>query len=661
MNNGKAQGLLVLVLALTHLVGARVRHPRRAAARVIGVVVAVLIGAGLLAPQATATPAFESVDAAVAVVGAPAAVPADIWSDGLDWAKEKARDLGNAAKDAGSWLKDKGSSFAGAVKEKLKSAAGTVKDIAKAPVEAANSVARGWVQERLEEVATWAAQQLGRAASWMLIMVLSLAFSLTSPDLDAGFMLTWAGRVFALAVPITFTVALGQVLWDVLRGRGLTGVRWAVWGALVSAFASMVTLPLLAVASRGMDVVRDQFIGWVETDTDKLAQRITDIWSTETWQSFSEDNPAAGAAISAGSVSWMLLIFVLFCFFVLLGGLGLVMVMLFREQLLAGASVMTPVAYSGLASRPTRGWPRTILAWILALLVSPVAILVILGLGISILVETDPAGDMSQLLQQMGLCFTMLLSSMSMPLVSYKLFSFLGESAVSAMTDEAGESVKSGAETVGSTVSTVAAAALAAGAAVGTGGASAGASGGAASGSAAGGAESGAAGAGETAAGSGGTSGPGASGAGAGRGAHGSRAGGGTGSGAGTGTGGQPAGGGSPTTAGPGTGSGGGAPSGSGGGDAAGSGGPGSSGGPGGAGPADPGSGDAGSGPGGGVPSGGGGDHGSWPESPTLGDDDDPGRHDSAPVSHGSWDTDALGGDDGVDEDYSWYSGWEEA
>ena len=631
---------------------------RLLAARLAGVVLVVLIGAGLVAPQASAAPQYVGEPVSV---GAPAAVPADnIFNDGWEWAKNKGKQIGNGAKNladnAGSWLKDKGSSIASTAKEKIKSAVSTVKDVAKAPVEAANAATKGWVQERLEEVATWAAQQLGKASGWLLATVLTLAFTLTSPDLDAGFMFTWAGRVFALAVPITFTVALGQVLRDALRGRGLTGVRWAVQGALVSAFASMVTLPILAVASRGIDAVRDVFIGWVQADTDKLAQRITDVWSSETWQSFADDNPAAASAVSAGSVSWMLLVFCFFCFFVLLGGLGLVLVMLFREQLLAGSSVMTPVAYSGLASRPTMGWPRTILAWILALLVSPVAIIVILGLGISILLEADPPGDMTQLLQQMGLCITMLLSSMTMPLASFKLFSFLGESAVSTMTDETGDSVASGAETVGSTVATVAAAAVAAGAAVGTGGASAGASGGAASGSAAGGAEAGAAGAGETASGSNAASASGAPSTGsqrAGRGA--GSAGGGKGTSGSSG--GQPSSGGSPTT-GPstgGTGGGSGAPDG-GSGSASGGSGQGT-GGTGSDGPGD-------AGPGGGAPSGGWSSQGSgsWSEGSAPGDDDDSGRSSSGPATYGSWETDALGADD-VDgeDDYSWYSGWEEA
>ena len=625
---------------------------RLLAARLAGVVLVVLIGVGLVVPQASAAP--QSVGEAVSV-GAPAAVPADnIITDGAKWAKDKGKQLWNGAKtvasNAGSWLRDKGSSIAGAAKEKIKSVASVVKDAVKAPVEAANAAAKGWVQERLEEVAVWVSQQLGKASGWLLAMVLSLTFTLTSPDLDAGFMFTWSGRVFALAVPITFTVALGQVLRDALRGRGLTGVRWAVKGALVSAFASMVTLSILAVASRGIDAVRDVFIGWVQADTDKLAQRITDVWSSETWQSFADDNPAAASAVSAGSVSWMLLVFCFFCFCVMLGGLGLVLVMLFREQLLAGSAVMTPVAYSGLASRPTMGWPRTILAWILALLVSPVAIIVILGLGISILLEADAPGDMTQLLQQMGLCITMLLSAMSMPLASFKLFSFLGESAAASMTEETGDSVESGAETVGSTVATVAAAAVAAGAAVGTGGASAGASGGAAGG----GAEAGAASAGEGAAGSTGSA-SGAASTGsqsAGRGA--GAAGGG--SGASASTGGQPSSGGPPTT-GPsagGTGAGSGATDG-GSGPASG----GSGQGTGGTGSDGPGAG----GPGGGAPSSGGSSHdsGSWPDRSAPADDDDSGRSSSAAATYGSWETDALGADD-VDgaDDYSWYSGWEE-
>lgn len=625
---------------------------RLLAARLAGVVLVVLIGVGLVVPQASAAP--QSVGEAVSV-GAPAAVPADnIITDGAKWAKDKGKQLWNGAKtvasNAGSWLKDKGSSIASTTKEKIKSAASVVKDAVKAPVEAANAAAKGWVQERLEEVAVWVAQQLGKASGWLLAMVLSLAFTLTSPDLDAGFMFTWAGRVFALAVPITFTVALGQVLRDALRGRGLTGVKWAVKGALVSAFASMVTLSILAVLSRGIDEVRDVFIGWVQADTDKLAQRITDVWSSETWQSFADDNPAAASAVSAQSVSWMLLVFCFFCFFVMLGGLGLVLVMLFREQLLAGSAVMTPVAYSGLASRPTMGWPRTILAWILALLVSPVAIIVILGLGISILLEADAPGDMNQLLQQMGLCITMLLSAMSMPLASFKLFSFLGESAVASMTDETGDSVESGAETVGSTVATVAAAAVAAGAAVGTGGASAGASGGAAGG----GAEAGAASAGEGAAGDAGSV-SGATSTGSQRAGRGAGAAGG-GSGASASSGGQPSNGGSPTT-GPSTG-------GAGGGSGATDGGSGSA--SGGSGQDDGGSGSGGpgaGGPGGGAPSSGGSSHdsGSWPDRSAPADDDDSGRSSSAAATYGSWETDALGADD-VDgaDDYSWYSGWEE-
>ena len=627
---------------------------RLVAARLAGVVLVVLIGVGLVAPQVSAAP--QNVGGPVSV-GVPAAVPADnIVTDGLDWAKNKGKQLWNGAKtvasNAGSWLMDKGSSIASTAKEKFKSAASVVKDVVKAPVEAANAAAKGWVQERLEEVATWVSQQLGKASGWLLATVLSLAFTLTSPDLDAGFMFTWAGRVFALAVPITFTVALGQVLRDALRGRGLTGVRWAVKGALVSAFASMVTLPILAVASRGIDEVRDVFIGWVQADTDKLAQRITDVWSSETWQSFADDNPAAASAVSAGSVSWMLLVFCFFCFFLMLGGLGLVLVMLFREQLLAGSAVMTPVAYSGLASRPTMGWPRTILAWILALLVSPVAIIVILGLGISILLEAEPPGDMIQLLQQMGLCITMLLSSMAMPLASFKLFSFLGESAVASMTDETGDSVESGAETVGSTVATVATAALAAGAAVGTGGASAGASGGAASASATGSAEAGAASTGEGAAGSTGSA-SGAASTGsqsAGRGA--GAAGGGSSSSGSSGS--QPSSGGSPTTG----------PTTAGGGSGAPDGGSGSASGGSGQGTGGSGSGGPGeAGPGGGAPSGGGSSHdsGSWPDRSAPADDDDSGRSSSAAATYGSWETDALGADD-VDgaDDYSWYSGWEE-
>ena len=625
---------------------------RLLAARLAGVVLVVLIGVGLVVPQASAAP--QSVGEAVSV-GAPAAVPADnIITDGAKWAKDKGKQLWIGAKtvasNAGSWLKDKGSSIASTTKEKIKSAASVVKDAVKAPVEAANAAAKGWVQERLEEVAVWVAQQLGKASGWLLAMVLSLAFTLTSPDLDAGFMFTWSGRVFALAVPITFTVALGQVLRDALRGRGLTGVKWAVKGALVSAFASMVTLSILAVLSRGIDEVRDVFIGWVQADTDKLAQRITDVWSSETWQSFADDNPAAASVVSAQSVSWMLLVFCFFCVFVMLGGLGLVLVMLFREQLLAGSAVMTPVAYSGLASRPTMGWPRTILAWILALLVSPVAIIVILGLGISILLEADAPGDMTQLLQQMGLCITMLLSAMSMPLASFKLFSFLGESAVASMTDETGDSVESGAETVGSTVATVAAAAVAAGAAVGTGGASAGASGGAAGG----GAEAGAASAGEGAAGSTGSA-SGATSTGSQRAGRGAGAAGG-GSGASASSGGQPSNGGSPTT-GPSTG-------GAGGGSGATDGGSGSA--SGGSGQDDGGSGSGGpgaGGPGGGAPSSGGSSHdsGSWPDRSAPADDDDSGRSSSAAATYGSWETDALGTDD-VDgaDDYSWYSGWEE-
>lgn len=365
-------------------------------------------------------------------------------------------------------LYDKGTGAGKALSGKSKSSKEVADGVAKKVAEGANQNGGGgtsgsssssgptkWIKDGLETSAVWIGDMLGRAAAWVITSILAIAFGMGSPNLGADYIYKWTSRTFAVAIPITITLAFWQLAKSAIQARGLSGVRRAAGGAVVATAASMVTLPILVSLTTGVDELRTAMVSWLGLDVEALSKQITDIFSSDTFLALAGVSP--GAAVGAAAA--MMIGFAFFCLFVLFFAILLLFVMVLRNLFLQASAVVTPVAYSGLAADETRSWPRTVLGWLMALLVAPFGIVIVLGLGFLGLSEIDKTDSITGALSQIATCGAALLGGLGCPWVFFKLFSFLGEDAVASMVSQMRGAVVAGATTVGNTMKSVASAA----------------------------------------------------------------------------------------------------------------------------------------------------------------------------------------------------------
>ena len=371
-------------------------------------------------------------------------------------------------------LQDKGTGAGKALSGKLNSAKEVADGVAKKVAEGANQNGGGgtsgssgsssssgssgstkWIKDGLETSAVWIGDMLGRAAAWVVTSILAIVFGMGSPNLGADYIYKWTSRTFAVAIPITITLAFWQLAKSAIQARGLSGVRRAAGGAVVATAASMVTLPILVSLTTGVDELRTAMVSWLGLDVEALSKQITDIFSSDTFLALAGVSP--GAAVGAAAA--MMIGFAFFCLFVLFFAILLLFVMVLRNLFLQASAVVTPVAYSGLAADETRSWPRTVLGWLMALLVAPFGIVIVLGLGFLGLSEIDKTDSITGALSQIATCGAALLGGLGCPWVFFKLFSFLGEDAVASMVSQMRGAVVAGATTVGNTMKSVASAA----------------------------------------------------------------------------------------------------------------------------------------------------------------------------------------------------------
>ena len=453
----------LLAVMLLGLVMVGVPHPSAAAAPVAGSQAQAVVMPADPAPSPSPTPGTDGQGS-----GQPAPSGNGEQSDREDRPREDER----------LWpddLRDKGTGAGKALSGKLKSAKEIADGVAKKVADGANqnnpnaggggtsgsssssgsSGSTKWIKDGLETGAVWIGDMLGRAAAWVLTSVIAIAFGMGSPNLGADYIYKWTARTFAVAIPITITLAFWQLAKSAIQARGLSGVRRAAGGSVLATAASMVTLPILVSLTTGVDELRTAMVSWLGLDVEALSKQITDIFSSDTFLALAGISP--GAAVGAAAA--MMIGFAFFCLFVLFFAILLLFVMVLRNLFLQAAAVVTPVAYSGLAADETRAWPRTVLGWLMALLVAPFGIVIVLGLGFLGLSEIDKTDSITGALSQMATCGAALLGGLGCPWVFFKLFSFLGEDAVASMVSQMRGAVVAGAHTVGDTVKSVVSAA----------------------------------------------------------------------------------------------------------------------------------------------------------------------------------------------------------
>ena len=341
------------------------------------------------------------------------------------------------------------------------------------------------VKTLIAEIGEFVASMMGSAAAWVLTTVIKFVFWVSSPDLGSDFVYEWAGRLFGIAIPITLLLAMWQLISGSIKGSPGRAARQALFGATTATVGTMIFIPIVAALVRAVDAIVAALMDDVLEDTDKLSQVIADIFAAETMKSAASSLTATTAAPSVmiGTAVLGIILFI-FSICVVVGGIILLIVLAIRTLSVYVVTAMMPVALSGLTARISRSWARQAFGWLLALIVSKLAIVIVLGLGVTIILHSsEQARDGAEVLAYVGdltVGGAMVLVAVMAPAVCFKFFDFLGEEAVAYAQRSLESGVRSGAKRVGATVKTVAAvAAAAAGGAVGGAGASASSSSGA--------------------------------------------------------------------------------------------------------------------------------------------------------------------------------------
>lgn len=286
----------------------------------------------------------------------------------------------------------------------------------------------GWFKDAIVGVA----EAILAFAFALLGWVWNLITSVTRPQTDAAFLSEWAGRVFAITLPITLAFFVFQVVTVVLQGRSTGGLGKAVTMAAVAVVGTYASLPLIHLVTVAVDALADDLtaitLGDLENGGDRFVRVLSDVLAIRV--DTDSENPLLGdqlAQLGAGSVIAGAVGFIIFGTFLVLGSLAVFAALLIRTMLLYIVIVMGPIAIMGLAWDKTRGWFRVWAGIVVALILSKLAIMIVFGLGVSVLesvsFESNGAGMAGALLTG---TLILLIASL-MPIACFKFVSFVGD------------------------------------------------------------------------------------------------------------------------------------------------------------------------------------------------------------------------------------------
>lgn len=252
-----------------------------------------------------------------------------------------------------------------------------------------------------EEMITGLANAVFSFALMLLSWIWSAIGSTTVPQTSADWLYTWAGRVFALTLPITVGLLILQVVTTVLRSRSSSGVGRSVLMAGVAVFGTSVSLPVIHLLTSAVDAVADGMTQLTFGDMEQIGQRFQDMLGAVVMV----DEATGGlnfGLLGAGSVLAGAVAFIIFGLMLVFGALAVWAALLIRSMLLYITIVLAPIAIMGLAWEYTRGWFRRWVAVVNTLVWSKLAIMIVFGLGVSAIegadFGTDGAGAVSVLL-----------------------------------------------------------------------------------------------------------------------------------------------------------------------------------------------------------------------------------------------------------------------
>jgi len=296
-------------------------------------------------------------------------------------------------------------------------------------------------QSQIEQFLWDLAQSMVDGTQYFFHLMFDLLLRMTEPQVTGEFIYTMGGRLFFISLPLIVAFAALRIIAASLRAQALTGARDAFLGAGASVLGSIALVPLTAVAVRAVDALAnglmtatlkdgDEFVDEVMAAVVQIGTMVGNTVGGETvgagpiapW-----DVPAGGVIVTALTVAGACLLLLLSCLII---GLALVA----RNMLLYIVIVVGPLCLSGLAWAPTRRWASIWMGWMVALIFTKLAIVVVMGLGVLAVTATIQSGEVAAdplpgLMTVLSGVLMLVLAAF-MPLACFALFGWMGEASV---------------------------------------------------------------------------------------------------------------------------------------------------------------------------------------------------------------------------------------
>ena len=266
----------------------------------------------------------------------------------------------------------------------------------------------------------WLAQAVGGAAGWLLETMWAVFDSTTLVDVTQDGYVSVYNLLFGIGVFIILIFFCFQLILGLIR-RDPTALSRAALGAGKAVLGSFVVITLAALALEIVDQLTIGIVHAAGETTETMGDKIVLL--------------AAGLTainISAPGVGAIITIF--------LGGLMVTAVaivwfsLLIRKALLLIAIVLAPLAFAGAAWDATRGWIGKWAAFVLALIVSKLVLVVVFLIAITQM-ATPIEADLTAITEPIT-GIVMLAIAAFAPYMVYRVIAFLGFDLYNTMGSE---------------------------------------------------------------------------------------------------------------------------------------------------------------------------------------------------------------------------------
>ena len=266
----------------------------------------------------------------------------------------------------------------------------------------------------------WLASTMGQAAGWLIEAMWTVFDSTTLVDVQSPGYLNVYNLLFGIGVFIVLLFFCFQLILGLIR-REPAALSRAALGAAKAVLGSFVVITLTATA---LEIVDQLCIGVVQAageTTATMGDKIALLTAGLTTINIAA--PGVGAIVTIFLAGLMICAVAIVWFSLLI-----------RKALLLVAIVLAPIAFAGAAWDVTRGWIGKWAAFVVALIISKLVLVVVFLIAIT-QVSTPIEADLSAVTEPISGIVLLFIAAFA-PYMVYRFISFLGFDLYHAMGSE---------------------------------------------------------------------------------------------------------------------------------------------------------------------------------------------------------------------------------